>query len=111
MPWPVPGLIGPDTDWEAAVADLCEGRVRMDRIEHVEDTTPGQYQQFAVKRLDPPLRAARLGHLMEWDPPPHGTGRGSDRWWTCIICHEGLFVAGTRVYGKPVTAPCPGAGH
>jgi hypothetical protein len=108
MLWPIPEVIGPDTDWERAVLGLCDARVALDRIESIDDTSPEDYQQFAVKRLDPALRAARLGHVVEWDPPPDGqrSGHGSARRWTCIACYEGLFVQGTRIYGKPVTGPC-----
>src|SRR5580698_2237720 len=71
-----PTRIGPDTDWETAMASMCA--VRAGR----RSTTVYEEQWFAVKRLGPALRAARLGHTVEWDPPAGLTSVQAR--WTCI---------------------------
>jgi hypothetical protein len=108
-------VIAPDTDWEQAVNMLADARMVMDRAEGLDGTRREDYLQFAVKRLDPALRAARLGHTVEWDSTGQDAGRGSARKWTCLVCYQGIYVQGTRIYqvtgrrSHPL-APCRGQG-
>ena len=109
---PPPDLIGPGTDWERAINAWCRGRSL------VEDTIgadrdPGRYQQAAVKRLGPAFRAARLGHVVQWDPPVGG--KTATRQWACVRrlpgggrCLAPVYVQETRISGTAVTRPCPG---
>jgi hypothetical protein len=109
---PLPDLIGPGTDWERAINAWCRGRgLAEDTI--AADRDPGQYQQAAVKRLGPAFRAARLGHVVQWDPPVGG--KTATRQWACVRrlpggrrCLAPVYVQGTRISGAAVTRPCPG---
>lgn len=105
-PWtsPVPETIdrvGPDLDWEQAMAGMCA--VRAGRQ---PGTTVFGQQWFAVKQLDPPLRAARLGHTVDWDPPAALTSTIQAR-WTCVHldCGATLMVGHDRLWGDALE-PC-----
>jgi hypothetical protein len=96
-------LIGPDTDWQDAVGELAtEHARRADRRGEV--TSAAAAQSFAVRRLDPALRAARLGHTVEWDPPAALTSIQAR--WTCTRCGATLIVAADGTMYVSATAPC-----
>ena len=109
---PLPNLIGPGTDWERAVNSWCYGSSLSENT-IAAGRDPGQYQQAAVKRLGPAFRAARLGHVVQWDPP--AGGRTPTRQWACVRvlpsggrCLAPVYVQGTRISGDAVTRPCGG---
>lgn len=67
---------------------------------------PEGWVPFAIRRLGPALRAAAIGHVMEWDPPAALTSLSR---WTCTRCGEAVLYrepeAGSE-YGSALTEPC-----
>ena len=94
-------LIGPDTDWETVIAAMCATRVARQ-----PGTTLYSHQQFAVKRLDPALRAAANGHTVEWDPPAGLTSLEAR--WTCTHrdCGAALLIGRDRRMRGTALQPC-----
>jgi hypothetical protein len=97
---PLLTTVGPDDDWEELVAITCGGRAWAEG-----EDDPGQFQQWAVRLLDLPLRAARLGHLVEHDAP--ASALSAVRRWTCLRCGAAALAHGTRLYGAALAGRCP----
>lgn len=99
-------VIGPDTDWEEAVAALAKENYDR-RVRRGERAEMAWSRDFAVRRLDAAFRAARRGHTVTWDPPAGLTSvRGR---WTCTHPDCGAMVlvnAEGQVYGTAVTGTC-----
>jgi hypothetical protein len=100
--------IGPDTDWEEAVAALAAENLRR-RQARGEPASAAASQNFAVRRLDAAFRAARLGHVVVWDPPAGLTSVRAR--WTCTrrMCGAAVLVSAEGgVYGKAAAEACLG---
>jgi hypothetical protein len=95
---PMPALIAPDTDWEHAVNAWCHHRAVLD-LACVTSTPPGEIIGAALRQLAAPLAAARLGHVMQWNPawhPRFGSEplRIAERRWTCVHCLAACYAPG-----------------
>ena len=90
--------VGPEDDWEDLILLACHDRAT---AEGEDDAS--QYQQFAVRYLDLPLRAAtRHGHTLERDlGAPAGVRR-----WQCIVCGAVAAARGTRLSGPALRVDC-----
>ncbi len=72
---------------------------------------PEGWIPFAVRRLGPALRAAAMGHVMEWDPPAALTSLSR---WTCKRCGDAVLYReheADAAYGSALTEKCPDGRH